>query len=159
MKKEVILLLDYPVSANRYWQTRVMNAKSAGGRAMATTFLSAEAKAYKKHVAAVALAAGVRAPIMGRVQIDIRLYPNRPQDWKTRQRKLGNAWDDTVLCLDLDNTSKVLLDALKGVAMDDDKWVRRIISERMEPDEHGARVVVRVMALPVEQPQLVLEGA
>lgn len=159
MKNNVILVLDYPVSANRYWQTRVMNAKSAGGRPMATTYLSAEAKAYKKHVAERAAAAGLVAPIFGRVQIDVRLFPHRPLDWQTRQRKFGAAWSDTVQCLDLDNTTKVLLDALKGVAMDDDKWVRRIISERMEPDEHGARVVVRVLALPVEQTQLELAEA
>jgi crossover junction endodeoxyribonuclease RusA len=158
MNKNVILVLPYPVSANRYWATRVVTPK--GGRAMAMTYVTPEAKQYQKQVLEAARAAGVVAPIVGRVQIDIRLFPHRPLDWQTRQRKQGAAWSDSVQCLDLDNTTKVLLDALKGVAMDDDKWVRRIISERMEPDAHGARVVVRVLALAVEQPQLALiEGA
>jgi crossover junction endodeoxyribonuclease RusA len=60
-----------------------------------------------------------------------------------------------VQCLDLDNANKVLLDALKGVAIDDDKWVRRLTAERMEPDGE-ARVVVTVTALAVEEPQAAL---
>lgn len=49
-------------------------------------------------------------------------------------------------CIDLDNANKVLLDAMKGVAIDDDKWVRRIVAERMEPDGE-ARVVVTITPL------------
>lgn len=152
----VILVLPPPISANAYWGTRVITPR--GGRPMAMPYVTHEARAYKNAVVLAARAAGVRAPIAGRIQIDIRLYPGRPQDWAKRQRQLGAAWDDSVRCIDLDNANKVLLDALKDVVMEDDKWVRRIISERMEPDEHGARVVVRVMALQVEQPQLALAG-
>jgi crossover junction endodeoxyribonuclease RusA len=57
-----------------------------------------------------------------------------------------------VQCLDLDNANKVLLDALKDVAIEDDKWVRRIDSERMEPDGE-ARVVVTITAIAGAQPQ------
>jgi crossover junction endodeoxyribonuclease RusA len=49
-----------------------------------------------------------------------------------------------VQCIDLDNARKVLYDALKDVAFGDDKWVRADSAERMEPDEHGARVVVTI---------------
>ena len=54
----------------------------------------------------------------------------------------------------------MLLDALKGVAIEDDKWVRRLVAERMEPDAEGSRVVVtiRQMPLPVVQGSL-LEAA
>lgn len=156
MTKPIILVLPYPVSANRYWATRVVTPK--GKRAMAMTYVTPAAKAYKDHVFAAARAAGVLTPIRGRVQLDIRLYPNRPLDWQKRQRLHGAGWDDSVLCIDLGNAEKVLSDALKEVVMEDDKWIRRIVSERMEPDEHGPRVVVRVMALPVAQPQMVLEG-
>ncbi|WP_312165895.1 RusA family crossover junction endodeoxyribonuclease [Massilia timonae] len=148
----ITLTLPYPISANRYWQTRVMNAKSAGGRAMATTYISADAKAYKKQVQLLAHAAGVCAPIEGRYEMHIQLYPNRPQDWKTRQRKLGAAWDDGVMCIDLGNAEKVLSDALRDIVITDDKWARRIVSERMEPDGE-ARVVVTIAAIPVVQPQ------
>jgi crossover junction endodeoxyribonuclease RusA len=89
----------------------------------------------------------------------VQLFPNRPLDWKTRQRKHGAAWDDTVQCIDVDNANKVLLDALKGVAIDDDKWVRRLTSERMEPDGE-ARIVVTITQLQVVAPQLgLLEAA
>jgi crossover junction endodeoxyribonuclease RusA len=141
----IVLSLPYPISANRYWK-----AITIPGRTMMAP--SKEAKAYKTAVALMARAAGVREPIAGRVAIDIRLYPHRPLDWQKRMRQLGEAWDDTVQCLDLDNASKVLFDAFKGVVIVDDKWVRRITSERMEPDGE-ARVIVTVTALQHLAPQ------
>lgn len=149
--RQIILVLPYPISSNRYWRP-VKLAKHI------TIVPTKEAKQYKADVQAAVRAAGVRQPIKGRIQLDIRLYPHRPLDWKKRQRQLGAAWEDSVQCIDLGNAEKVLSDALNGCAIVDDKWIRRIVSERMEPDEHGARVVVRVMALEVAQPQLVLEG-
>ena len=55
--------------------------------------------------------------------------------------------------IDLDNAIKVTLDAMKGIAFNDDVWVRQIEAERMEPDGE-ARVVVTVrrIGLP-ESPQ------
>ena len=147
----ITLTLPYPISANRYWASRVITPR--GGRPMAVTYVTAEAKDFKEQVGWMAKAAGVRAPITGRVAIDVKLYPNRPQDFAVRMRKFGPTWDDTVMCLDLDNCHKVLLDAIKGVVIDDDKWVRRITSERMEPDQHKARMVVTITPLTVEQPQ------
>lgn len=153
---EIILVLRYPISANRIWQTRIVKPK--GKPAMAMTYVTQEGREYKADVLAAARAAGVVAPILGRVQVDIRLYPKRPLDWQARQRKFGAAWRDTVLSLDVDNATKIILDSLKGIAMEDDRRVERIVSERMDPDEHGARCVVRVLALAVEQPQLELAG-
>jgi crossover junction endodeoxyribonuclease RusA len=150
----ITLVLPYPISANRYWATRTVPAKGAR-KAMALTYVTPEAKAYKATVESICMAAGIRRPLLGRVQIDVQLYPHRPQDWQVRMRKLGATWDDGVQCLDLDNGNKVLLDALKGVAIDDDKWVRRLTAERMEPDGE-ARVVVTVTALAVEEPQAAL---
>lgn len=152
------LVLPYPISANRYWQTRVMGGKSARGRAMATTYISADAKAYKKQVQQLAYAAGVLSPIAGRYEMHIQLYPHSPLDWKTRQRKLGAAWDDGVMCIDLGNAEKVLSDALRDIAITDDKWARRIVSERMEPDGE-ARVVVTITAMPSAQMQADLLGS
>ncbi|WP_050466352.1 RusA family crossover junction endodeoxyribonuclease [Herbaspirillum chlorophenolicum] len=155
--KPITLTLPYPVSANAYWATRIIPAK-AGRPAMAITYVTKEAEAYKQAVGWKCKAAGLREPITGRVQIDVQLYPARPQDWQKRQRQAGATWDDTVRCIDLDNANKVLLDALKGVAMDDDKWVRRMVAERMEPDAEGARVVVTITPLGVEQRQVGLFG-
>jgi crossover junction endodeoxyribonuclease RusA len=147
----ITLTLPYPISANRYWATRTVPAKGAR-KAMAMTYVTPEAKAFKATVEAIVAAAGVRRPLPGRVHIEVQLYPHRPLDWQARQRKLGAAWDDGVQCLDLDNANKVLLDSLKDVAIEDDKWVRRLTSERMEPDGE-ARVVVTITAIPTVQPQ------
>lgn len=137
--------LPYPVSANRYWRVRVV-------KGVAMNYVSAEAKAYKADVARIVRAAGVRAPLAGRIAIDYTLFPKRPQDWQRRARKLGDAWHDDVMCLDLDNAQKVLLDALKGVAFDDDKWVRRITAARAEPDGE-ARIVVTISQIATSSPQ------
>jgi crossover junction endodeoxyribonuclease RusA len=134
------------VSANRYWRSFVPR-----GHQRAIVTLSDEAKTYKADVALRCRVAGVCEAIAGRVAIDVKLYPNRPQDWQKRQRKDGATWDDSVQCIDLDNANKVLLDALKGIAMADDKFVRKLSAERMEPDEHGARVVVTITPLQAEQ--------
>lgn len=151
----ITLTLPYPLSANRYWRSFVPR-----GHARAIVTLSDEAKAYKAAVGWSVKAAGVRAPLAGRVAIGISLYPKRPQDWAKRARKDPLAWDDDVLCIDLDNANKVLLDALKGCAIEDDKWVRRIVSERMEPDGE-ARVVVTItpLALPEHPQRDLLESA
>ncbi len=144
---EITLTLPYPLSANRYWRTYMPKGFKAP-----VTVVSSDAKAYKAQVCGLAKIAGVKAPIAGRVAIDIRLYPNLPQDWQKRAKRDPMAWDDTVQCLDLDNANKVLFDALKGVAIVDDKWVRRITSERMEPDGE-ARVVITITPLMVHSPQ------
>ncbi|MEK7945737.1 RusA family crossover junction endodeoxyribonuclease [Pigmentiphaga sp. YJ18] len=144
--RSITLVLPYPISANRYWTSFHLGNRIAVGR-------SNEANAYKRQVAKLAQAAGISKPISGRVQIDIRLWPARPQDWAKRYARDPFTWDDTVRCLDLDNANKVLLDALKGIALDDDKWVRRMTSERMQPDDGGARVAVRITPLVTVKPQ------
>jgi crossover junction endodeoxyribonuclease RusA len=151
------LVLPYPISANRYWRSYVPK-----GWTRSVTAPSAEAKAYKNEVRWIAKGAGIRAAIVGKVQLSIWLYPHRPQDAEKRMRKLGGEWDDSVQCIDLDNANKVLIDALTGVVIQDDSFVRRIESERMEPDGK-ARVVVEVsryvrsdvvqqVAMPLEAP-------
>jgi len=143
--------LPWPVSANVYWRTRVV-------KGVAMTYVSAEAKAFKQEVQWLMRAAGCVRPMEGRVAVALTLYPHRPQDWQKRQRKLGPAWDDGVRSIDLDNAIKVTLDALKGIAFDDDVWVRRIMAERAEPDGE-ARLVVRIEQIAMTQPQCALEFA
>lgn len=137
----ITITLPYPISANRYWRSFVPR-----GHKRAIVTLSDEAKAYKETVNLKAWQQGVRAPIEGRVHVHIALYPQRPLDWARRARKDPDGWADTVQCIDLDNARKVLYDALKEVAFEDDKWVHSDSAERMEPDEHGARVVVTITA-------------
>lgn len=143
----ISLTLPYPLSANRYWRTYMPK-----GFAAPVTTLSQEAKDYKRKVVLMCRELGVSKPFPGRVQLEIRLYPQRPLDADKRIRKDPANWDDTVRCIDLDNANKVLLDALKGIAIEDDKWVRKIIAERMEPDGE-ARVEVVITAVSSEQVQ------
>lgn len=141
----IVLTLPTPVSANRYWRAVIVN----GHAIMVPT---KEAKAYKKEVALIALVAGIRKPLTGRIEVAYRLYPQRPQDWQARQRK-DPLWADGVRCIDLGNANKVLEDALNGTVIEDDRWTWRLIGEKMEPDEHGARLVVWVRPIgPAPEP-------
>lgn len=142
--KPITLTLPYPLSANRYWRPVKLGAHIS-------IVPTKEAKLFCADVATLCRYQGVVAPIMGRVHVDVKLYPHRPLDWQKRKRLHGAAWDDTVQCIDLDNANKVLLDSLKGIAIEDDSWVRRIVAERMEPDGQ-ARVVVTITPVQVEKP-------
>ena len=153
-----VLCLPYPISANRYWAHRVYRDK-ATGQHRAMVYVTADAVAYKDEVKARARLAGILEPIAGRVELAWRLYPHRPQDYEKRMRQFGEAWDDTVQCLDLSNTVKVMEDALQGTVIANDKFVRRLTGERMEPDQHGARLMVWVRPLVVASPQAALELA
>ena len=132
------LTLPYPVSANRYWRTYMPKGFKAP-----VTALSSEAKDYKAAVRRAARVAGIEQPVLGRVSVSVQLYPHRPLDFKKRMRDLGGSWDDGVQCLDLDNALKVLIDSIKDVVIGDDKFVRRIVADRMEPDGE-ARVVLSI---------------
>ena len=142
MTAPIVLTLPYPVSANRYWRTAVVCGR-------ARTYVSEEGKAYKSEVGWLARKAGVRKPMKGRIELQVQLYPQRPQDWAKRAAQAPFDWDDDVLCIDLGNAEKVLSDALNGIAWVDDKQHRRIVLERMEPDG-DARLVVTItpLALP-----------
>lgn len=151
------LTLPYPPSANKYWRTRVIP-----GTTRVQTYVSPDAKDFKEQVGWLCKAAGIREPFAGRVALTVKLYPNRPQDWARRLRKEGPTWDDGVLCMDLDNANKVLLDAIKGIVIVDDGWqVRSLHCDRMEPDEKGARVemTIAALAIAVVQPDLLSEAA
>lgn len=142
----ITLTLPYPISSNRYWRPVKLGAHIS-------IVPTKEAKAFREQVGYMARAAGCRSPLSGRIAVHLQLYPHRPQDWQARQRKHGAAWDDTVQCIDLTNAEKVLMDALNGIAFGDDKQVRRYSAERMEPDDKGARVVLTIRPMAVEQPQ------
>lgn len=119
------LILPPPVSSNRYWRSFVPK-----GWTRAVVVLSDEAKAYKREAGWLAKAAGIRVPLTGPVEVRVVHYP--------RDRRL----------LDLDNALKVALDALNGIAYEDDKQVCKITAERRAP--HGeARLEVEVLPYTV----------
>lgn len=130
----VKLVLPYPVSANRYWisfwsprQKRVFTGPTK------------EAKAYKEEIGWRAKAAGVRAPIAGLVELRVRLVP------------------ESGVCMDLDNSLKVAIDAMKDIVFGDDSQVYRIVAERAEADPAGGKRL-EVEVVPYTMP-MALEGA
>lgn len=141
----ITLSLPVPVSANRYWTSFKL-----GQRIM--TAPSKEAKDYKKTVGLIARAAGIHTPITGRVAIHVDYFPGRPLDWAKRSAKNPDTWDNDVRALDVDNVSKCLLDSLKNIAFDDDKFVWSYSIKRREPDG-DARVVVAIEPIVVARVQ------
>jgi crossover junction endodeoxyribonuclease RusA len=108
---KVDLTLPEPPSSNRYWRV-------ARGR----PYLSADAKAYKLEVRAIAIRAGIRGlpfPQGQPVRVTLRWY---------RSRRAG----------DLDNRAKVALDALNGVLWLDDKQVIELHLYRYDRPGDGA---------------------
>lgn len=157
------LTVPYPISANEYWRTAIVKnhreLSAKGAKPFSTTYVSEEARSYKRKIKIAAYESGIRDPIKGRVYIHVQLYPHRPIDWAKRARKNPLYWDDDVRCIDLDNALKVLIDALRGIAYTDDAWVRRITAERMEPDAEDARVIIEILPIVRVDPQATIEGS
>ncbi|AUT62901.1 RusA family crossover junction endodeoxyribonuclease [Paraburkholderia terrae] len=145
LQQPVTLMLPYPVSANRYWRSYVVQGH-------VQTVVSSEAKAYRREVAWLLKIAKIREPIFGRIALTVTLHPKMPQDARQRMRKYGDQWEDGVSCIDLDNSLKILLDALKGRVFIDDRFVWRIHAERGEPTAE-AHVEVTIARVPYVQPQ------
>lgn len=152
------LTLPYPISANRYWASRVIKAKETG-KWMAMTYVTPEAKAFRERCAWAASRV-IHEPFEGRVAVQLQLYPQRPQDWARRAAKNPLTWDDDVRCIDLGNAEKVLSDALQGIVFTDDRWIWDLHKKRMEPDGEGRVVLqVRALALPASPQASLLEAA
>lgn len=125
------------LSSNKYWRpVRIGNH--------ITIVPTKEAKEYKATVKTLAMQAGVRNVLLGRLAMTIRLHPHRPLDWAKRARLDPDNWADTVRSIDLGNCEKVLSDALNMIAWTDDSQLHSITLVRCEPDEHGERVEVEI---------------
>jgi len=149
----LVLRLPYPISGNDYWAHRCYYDKKTRAY-RAVTHRTHEANAYIDECRWIAKKAGIYQPLSGRLVVGYRLYPHRPQDWATRQRKLGEWWDDGVRCIDLGNAEKVVSDAMQGLLYADDAQFRKLVLERMEPDANGARLMAFIQR--VERAQLTL---
>lgn len=123
MEQMVILNLDYPVSANRYW-------RSFNGRMVR----SGEANDYQRHVRLVAQANGATL-IDGPVKVWVTLMPKLNADGSTSK-----------VCIDLDNCLKVALDALQGIVFGNDNQIKRIVATYGDAVAHGGmRVAIAAM--------------
>ena len=109
------MALPYPPSMNRYL------------RHTGRTYKTSEAAAY---VEAVAVAARGVQILAGDVALHVCLHP--------KLTKKGKA---SGTCIDLDNSLKVLLDALQGLAYHDDCQVKRIVAEVSSPIDGGGLTV------------------
>lgn len=148
--------LPYPPSVNAVWHSRVLTAKKGAnaGRQIVSTFTTHEARKYKESVGWILRQAGMRQPFTCRVRLDMQLWPHCPQDWKKRMKADPLWWADTVKRIDLDNANKVLIDALKGIAIVDDDQVWKLTGEVMEPQQDvPAGVVMRLCCAVKDDPQ------
>jgi Holliday junction resolvase len=116
MATEYQFTLPYPPSANVYWRT------NRHGH----TYVSEEAVAYKREAGYCAILGGCDTPLQGELIVYLDAY---------RPAKRG----------DLDNTIKVTLDSLNGIAYLDDQQVVEIHARRFD-DKKNPRmeVIVRV---------------
>ena len=124
-----MLVLPYPISTNRYW-------RSFRGR-MVRSKLALE---YKEDVEARALEAGVGL-FEGCVAVAMLLCPALPKDWAKRQKKDVH-WVLGLRRIDLDNAQKVALDALQGIAYENDRQITQLSIALGPPREGGALVVL-----------------
>ncbi|MGK9452123.1 RusA family crossover junction endodeoxyribonuclease, partial [Acidithiobacillus caldus] len=72
------------------------------------------------------------------VSVRIVLHPVLPKDAGKRQEIWGDLWHLEVRCIDLANAEKAAIDALQGVAFEDDKQIVRMLLERGQPVPEGA---------------------
>lgn len=115
------LVLPYPVSGNRYWRiarNRLYHSKGA--------------LEYRRDVALLACKRGYIEPLTGGVIVRIALCP------KLTRRRLASETR-----IDLDNCLKVALDALQGVAFENDKQIVKIVAE-IGPAQVGGALMVEI---------------
>ena len=110
-----MIVAPYPVSANRYWR-----------RFGESMVVSAEARTYKRLVGLLWMQK--RYPLRsGPVHVEIGLAPRLTAKGIASKTRL-----------DLDNCIKVALDALNGVAYDDDSQVVSVLARIVAPVVGGA---------------------
>lgn len=107
------LILPYPVSTNRIWRV-------AKGRVTK----SDEAKKFSADVKYLALEAGIKETIKGPVKVVMHYHPRKGKK-----------------SFDLDNVTKASLDALQGIAYDNDNQIVFLSINKSEPTENGGLVV------------------
>lgn len=124
-----MIMLPYPISTNRYW-------RNFGGR----TVRSSEAVAYKDEVGFIAVSSKLKM-LSGPVQVDMVLHPKAPKDAAKREKKAPLVWALDVQRIDLDNAQKVVLDALQGIAYENDRQITSLSIRLGQPLVDGGLAV------------------
>lgn len=130
--KPVRLVLPYPVSANRYWATMTMRNGAA------ITYVTKEAKNYKRRAGLIALADGV---LVSSRPVDLSFTLHPPAVTERFDKQMRKVEVKCGTRMDLDNALKVAIDSLNGVVYEDDDQVHRIRIEYGERKGHGELVV------------------
>lgn len=120
----MVVNLPYPPSTNRYW-------RSFRGRMVR----SKVAVDYKNEVQLIAMDAGMTLNT-GSVFVTMTLCPALPKDWAKRANKDPN-WALGVRRIDLDNAQKVALDALQGIAYENDRQITKLSISLGQPRPDG----------------------
>ena len=110
------LSLPYPPSANRYW--RIFRGRATPSKA------ATEYKAVVRQSACLGV-------ITGPLALSITLHPKQCKDGS-----------ESKVVIDLDNCLKVALDALQGVAYENDRQVKRITLAYGESMPDGGLTIV-----------------
>lgn len=118
------MLLPYPISSNRYW-------RNFGGRMVR----SSEAVAYKEDAKWIAIENRVKL-LTCPVAVEMVLHPPAPKDWEKRQKK-NPLYALEVRRIDLDNAQKVALDALQGIAYENDRQITSLSITLGQPHPDG----------------------
>lgn len=117
------LTLPYPPGLNNIYRTLILP-----GKKMPIRVKTGEAKKYHTAVGKVCQEAQAK-PFIGEVQVELRVY---------RPRRVG----------DLDGTFKIIFDALKGHAYNDDGQIVEIHARRFE-DKFQPRVEIEIKPLGI----------
>lgn len=126
------LVLPYPISANRYWATMAMRNGAA------VTYVTKEAKDYKRKAKLIALTAGM-LPITRPIELAFTLHP--PAVTERFDKSMRKVEVKCGTRMDLDNALKVAIDAMNGIAYEDDSQVERIRIEYGERRGRGELVI------------------
>lgn len=101
---------------------------------------SNEAREYRD--TAEALAKAAQLPLLtGCVQVSFVLHPALPKDWAKREKKEPHRWPLGCRRIDIDNALKVVLDALQGIAYDNDNQVTDLSIRLGRPIKDGGVAV------------------
>lgn len=143
MKNRIRLVLPYPPSANELWRSAVTRSKKMPFKPVSFQYETAKSKQYKLHVSGIIMAARLHGTFGENDNLQAVVYAFPPT---TRRKR------------DLDNTAKVLFDAIAPAMGFNDSQIKKMVFAWGEP--HGKQGAAIVYLEKIENYKPVsLEGA